>query len=1028
MILLLSVFFALISSASANSIQLTFECGHASMGMGTWHECDGIMLDAEGNLDGWRRASDGVWRTAVWGSYDRARVNVSNNTGTRWRFWDIPSWVTYPNLYTGRTDNSNQTIRFSGQRNPVLGVSRPESTLRLGTLRNVDGVNTPDINIPIVVRQRPGICTPSIGTMSDICLMDTSNNTEHPEGHVFNISAGLGSTLSVQVFHNTEGRVDVTSNDIGETRIGVHLNILMRTSECPWLEIEGNTITVVGANIDAGAAPRDCRIGLRRSGGGGTAMREYIIRQAAGQITTDPGGDDGVDPGGDDGVDDIVIDITGPEATDPDPDCENQTGGGFQWILCPAIDGGLAIIDWWMRIMEGQLAFSVFAEDSESIRAIWGQFLIIANIAFALVFMAIIYSTATSTGISNYGIKKIMPRIVIGAILVNTSFWITAGISDLINILGHNIRDLILSMAGAEGAGLRVSPPWGHGFVIGVGVAVLLFLTGLIAPAVLAIITMFALLTFRNVAIVVLIIVSPIAFVLWLLPNTEKYFKAWLNNYIRLLFVYPVIMAGWAASQVLAGIFNEYGTGFVAWVAQLLLWVAPVALIIPAFKIGGTLMSRIQGMTQDRINKVGAPAVAKNKEWADANRKYAGGISRNTLQGMARKPVYNDETGQYEKTNMFGRSYKARNSDDLMKKRDKVTQGHEKAAKAARDGLQKKLDYEGNPLTDATRKQLEEDLARAKEGMKSVASDIAEFDDANKPNMAQRGLGFLAGIGTGAHSANAKNFNENSKSNTDAMIQVDAKKGQLEITGATIKAKLDRRAIERDLKMDPINVEFEAKKAAMEAQEKSGWGSFEGQVAQRVAAMEPNNAYAMSQFNAQQKRVKDEQQALVENRFRTQDGVKSSTGESVGSFSDAGKRLAAGEEIDFGKGEDRDGNDIEMKVSMNKLAQADSSARSLAIKSLSDSMATVGTGGTNAQQNIDALNNAIRDIGFEVDSGGNMTNAVRPGSWAEGLEGKDLAKMQSIAQSMVERRSEQMHRQSMAQNREGTPDSLKRKK
>lgn len=58
----------------------------------------------------------------------------------------------------------------------------------------------------------------------------------------------------------------------------------------------------------------------------------------------------------------------------------------------------------------------------------------IANAAFIVAFLIVIYSQLTSVGISNYGIKKLVPRVVIAAIFVNLSFVICALMIDLSNI------------------------------------------------------------------------------------------------------------------------------------------------------------------------------------------------------------------------------------------------------------------------------------------------------------------------------------------------------------------------------------------------------------------------------------------------------------------------------------------------------------------------------------------------------------------------------------------------------------------
>ena len=57
-----------------------------------------------------------------------------------------------------------------------------------------------------------------------------------------------------------------------------------------------------------------------------------------------------------------------------------------------------------------------------------------------------IYSHITSFGISNYGIKKILPRLIIVAILVNISFYICAIAIDLSNIAGQAIQDMFINI------------------------------------------------------------------------------------------------------------------------------------------------------------------------------------------------------------------------------------------------------------------------------------------------------------------------------------------------------------------------------------------------------------------------------------------------------------------------------------------------------------------------------------------------------------------------------------------------------
>ena len=76
----------------------------------------------------------------------------------------------------------------------------------------------------------------------------------------------------------------------------------------------------------------------------------------------------------------------------------------------------------------------------------WNIMLGFANAAFIIAFLVIIYSQVTSAGISNYGIKKMLPRLAIAAVLVNISYYICAFAIDLSNISGHALQDVFMQI------------------------------------------------------------------------------------------------------------------------------------------------------------------------------------------------------------------------------------------------------------------------------------------------------------------------------------------------------------------------------------------------------------------------------------------------------------------------------------------------------------------------------------------------------------------------------------------------------
>jgi hypothetical protein len=86
-------------------------------------------------------------------------------------------------------------------------------------------------------------------------------------------------------------------------------------------------------------------------------------------------------------------------------------------------------------------------EQSGSIYQAWGSIRSIANVLFVMFFLVIIFSQLTGAGITNYGVKKMLPKVIIAAILVNISFIIIQIGVDLANIVGSSLYTLIVGMA-----------------------------------------------------------------------------------------------------------------------------------------------------------------------------------------------------------------------------------------------------------------------------------------------------------------------------------------------------------------------------------------------------------------------------------------------------------------------------------------------------------------------------------------------------------------------------------------------------
>lgn len=293
--------------------------------------------------------------------------------------------------------------------------------------------------------------------------------------------------------------------------------------------------------------------------------------------------------------------VNGNEA-DEEETCRESVGFGLGWIICPAHDLVSELVD---KMME-QVGKSFEWNFGDQLLTLWTSFLPIANIAFAIVFLIVIYSTATGVGLNNYSVKKILPRLIIVAIAVNISFYICVAMVDLSNIVGANIGNLLPEIGNKQDivtGGISGLVSIGVFFVLG-----FLFM----GTALLAILVIFLALAARYVVLFLLVAISPLAIVAALLPQTEKWFKKWLNTYIQLLVVYPIFAFAWYGIRWIQGQSLLTEAGVFGWIVSLVLPIAPLFVILPAMKFGGGLMSKMTGAIQKGVQSSPLGGFAKN--------------------------------------------------------------------------------------------------------------------------------------------------------------------------------------------------------------------------------------------------------------------------------------------------------------------------------------------------------------------------------------------------------------------------------
>lgn len=348
-----------------------------------------------------------------------------------------------------------------------------------------------------------------------------------------------------------------------------------------------------------------------------------------------------------------------------------QNAGALGWIICPLIytlrDAAQGIfsgfIEPLLRVHNSIIGELSKNDNTSTMYQAWSTFRNIGNILFVIALLFVIFSQVTGIGIDNYGIKRILPKLIVTAIIVNFSYIICGLLVDLSNIVGDSIKNIFesveftagdkpsdglgpvgiitflvtaISAGAAAAAGVTVA-----GSVIAGGglLTILVPILTFLASAVIAGFFAMLMLGVRQALVIIMIVISPIAFVLYAIPNTNPLFKKWFALFRGLLMLYPVycfmVGAGYMASKLIIKGSNEFYLQLVAGLISIAPYFAVPTMTKNALKgfdaaIGGIarLQSRASGglqyankmATNSEAYKASAGNVAHSKQEKFANK------------------------------------------------------------------------------------------------------------------------------------------------------------------------------------------------------------------------------------------------------------------------------------------------------------------------------------------------------------------------------------------------------------------------
>ena len=332
-----------------------------------------------------------------------------------------------------------------------------------------------------------------------------------------------------------------------------------------------------------------------------------------------------------------TISIESPSENSTSTSCDVQ---GIGWFICPVSNWLADGIDLMYSALQEFLKTKPLETTNQNsgIYLAWVIMRNISNVAFIVAFLVIIYSQLTSVGISNYGVKKMLPRLVIAAVLVNLSFTFCAVLLDLSNVTGYAFQDAFMGIKNTistVGENTGVGWTWSELIVmilsngalaggvvatVAMGAELLPLALSALVGIGLVLLLVLLIMAARQALIVILIIISPLAFVCYLLPGTEKWFKKWRDLFFTMLVFFPAFAVIFGGAQLAGIIIIQNATGANGGIMQILgmaVQVIPLALTPIVLKLSGGVLGKFAGFVNDKNKGL----YDRSKNWSKDRRE-----------------------------------------------------------------------------------------------------------------------------------------------------------------------------------------------------------------------------------------------------------------------------------------------------------------------------------------------------------------------------------------------------------------------
>lgn len=289
----------------------------------------------------------------------------------------------------------------------------------------------------------------------------------------------------------------------------------------------------------------------------------------------------------------------------------------LSWFMCPLIFLFQEAVNLFDKQINDMLDiktndyFGSSTKAGQGFKQVWSNMRTISLAILVIAGLIMIISTAIGIGVFDaYTVKKIFPRLMIAIIGISISWPLVIFIIEASNALGLGVRGIIQApFKDAFDSAVKLGGGQQTLGVAAIGIAGMAFgtigLLSMVATAFLAALLAFLVLVLRQIVVIFLAIMAPVAIAAYVLPNTQKYSKLWWETFSKTLLAFPIISGFIAIGRVfsvvtvnISGGDTNAGTlrGLIAFIA----YFAPYFIIPKAFSMAGGALGNLSGMVNDR--------------------------------------------------------------------------------------------------------------------------------------------------------------------------------------------------------------------------------------------------------------------------------------------------------------------------------------------------------------------------------------------------------------------------------------------